>query len=116
VKRAAISANALRLPAMPSATLEIVRGRQRVVRRGIFFTLFFKRRRSVYAQLDGEIILADECQCIVHWPENGGPFGLSFEILRSASCPIDEHRRLTLQEMQGEDPTNFSSTGNRPAD
>ena len=84
MRRAPLSSNALQLPASPSASagLQIVRGRQTVVRHGIFFTVIGKHRRSVYQQLDGEIILAAECKCVVQWPEEGGPFGLSFEIVR----------------------------------
>jgi hypothetical protein len=100
MRRAALSANALELPATLPVTLEIVRGRQTVARRGLFFAVIAKHRRAVYQQLNGETILADECKCIVNWPDEGGDFGLSFDILRNADCPIDEHQRLTLREMQ----------------
>ena len=56
---------------------------------GVFFALVGKHRRSVYAQFDGEIILGDECKCIVDWPDAGG-----FAIRRQADCPIDEHQVL----------------------
>jgi hypothetical protein len=100
MRRAALSSNAIKLPPAPSVGLQIVRGRQTVVRVGIFFTVIGKCRRSCYQQFDGETILADECKCVVNWPEGGGPFGLSFEILRNAYCPIDEHQRLTLKDMR----------------
>lgn len=103
MRRAALAANALELPAKPPVTLEIVRGRQTLVRHGIFFAVIGKHRRAAYQQLNGEVILADECKCVVNWPEEGGDFGLSFEILRNADCPIDDHQRLTLSEMQEDD-------------
>ena len=113
MRRAALSLTALQLPASPSASagLQIVSGRQTVVRHGVFFTVIGKHRRSVYQQLDGEIILASECKCVVDWPEDGGPFGLSFEILRNAACPIDEHQRLSLEEMQAQDQISVQATG-----
>ena len=100
MRRAALSSNAITLPPSPAVGLQIVRGRQTVVRHGIFFAVVAKHRRAVYQQLNGETILADECKCLVRWPEGGGACGLSFEILRNADCPIDEHQRLTLRDMQ----------------
>jgi hypothetical protein len=104
MKRAALSPNALRLP--PSGapvTLEIVRGRQAVVRRGIFFAVIGNFRRSVYMQLDGSTILADECKCMVEWlddPRDGGyALPVGFEILRNADCPIDEHQILAHHDL-----------------
>lgn len=105
MKRTGASA-ALRLPGAPlrpaaalSCTLEIVQGRQRVHRHGIFFSLVAGRRRSVYTQLDGEIILADECECRIDWPaETGTDF--SFAVTRNLDCPIDEHKRLALEARQ----------------
>lgn len=102
MKRAALSRNALELPAQPAVRLEIVRGRQTVARHGIFFAVVGKHRRSVYMQLNGETILADECKCLVRWSEDAPP-GFSFEVLRNADCPIDEHQLLSLKEMQEED-------------
>ena len=103
MRRAALSPSALRLPPLPPVHLEIVHGRQRVVRRGIFFAFAGRSRRSAYTQLNGETILADECKCAIDWPEEGGDFGLSFTILRRAGCPIDEHRRLALEEIQSQE-------------
>lgn len=101
MRRAATSSNALRLPSQPAVTLEVVRDRnsdrQRVVRHGIFITHVGSRRRMVYQQLDGEIILADECKCRVDWPEvlpENWP--VSFVIERRFDCPIDEHKRQQL--------------------
>ena len=111
MRRAALSPNALRLPpphgVWPPVSLEIVRGRQRVVRRGIFFTMIGKHRRSCYQQLNGETILADECKCAVDWPEEGGDFGLGFKIQRCAGCPIDEHQRLALEEVQSQEDAGW---------
>ena len=104
MRRAALSSTALQLPPSPSGvSLEIVRGRQKTVRHGIFITWIGKQPRTVYQQLDGEIILADECKCFVDWPDEGGPFGLSFTIERRAECPIDEHKQMSLREMQREE-------------
>jgi hypothetical protein len=55
--------------------------------RGLFFTKVGERRRSVYQQDDGSVVLADTCSCRVE-------YGPSFAVVRSASCPIDEHRKL----------------------
>jgi hypothetical protein len=93
MRRAATSANALRLPPSEASTsLGVVRGRQEVIRlAGIFFTSIAGKRRSVYAQLDGEIVLADTCECATDWqPE--------FIVTRSISCPIDQHRMRAIQE------------------
>ena len=92
MRRAALSSTALQLPPSPSG-----------VRHGIFIMLIGKQPRTVYQQLDGEIILADECKCFVDWPDEGGPFGLSFTIERRAECPIDEHKQMSLREMQREE-------------
>ena len=70
---------------------------------GIFFAVIADHRRSVYQQYDGQVILADECKCVVNWLKfRGAAAGISFEILRNADCPINEHQRLTLQGMQKE--------------
>ena len=108
MRRAALSSNAITLPSSPSSrpadrARQIVRGRQTVVRHGIFFIVVAKNRRSAYQQLDGEIILVDECKCLVNWPEGGGPFGLSFEISRTSKCPINEHQKLALNNLQDEE-------------
>lgn len=99
--RAATSANVLTLPAAPSARLEIVGGRQRVVRFGIFFTVIGKHRRSVYEQLDGTIVLADECKCRIDYPDRffpeDGCGGVSFVVTPSPECPIDCHKVLGLR-------------------
>jgi hypothetical protein len=93
---------ALRLPGAPArtpepaCTLEIVKGRQTVRRHGIFFSPVSGHRRSVYMQLDGEIILADECECRMDWPEETGT-QFSFVVTRNVACPIDEHKRQALQ-------------------
>jgi len=45
-------------------------------------------RRTVYYQLDGEIILADECEC---------------DASSCLECPIDEHAiRARMRELQCE--------------
>jgi hypothetical protein len=102
--RAATSANVLSLPPTSSARLEIVGGRQRVVRFGIFFTVVGKHRRSVYEQLDGQIILADECKCRMDFPDKFFPDdtvrGPSFVVTPSAECPIDCHKVLGLRRSE----------------
>src|SRR5690242_1104443 len=95
MRRAAISSHAITLPSRPAA-LEIVAGRQRLVRRqGIFFALVARHRRAVYEQIDGKLILADECTCAIDWPE---PWG-ELAVRPSADCPIDEHQILTRSAM-----------------
>jgi hypothetical protein len=103
MKRAALSPNALTLPSCFSTHLEIVRGRQRVIRKGIFFTRVGKHLRSVYMQFDGEVILADECICRVDLEEDFFPSeccSFSFVVTRDAGCPIDEHKVLAVRTMQ----------------
>ena len=103
--RAAISANALTLPPTSSTKLEIVGGRQRVVKYAIFFAVVGKWRRSVYEQLDGRIVLADECTCRIEYP---GPFfpddcadnQFSFEVTPSMDCPIDCHKAQAFQHRE----------------
>lgn len=89
MKRAAASAFALTLAHSPSTakvvTMEIA-GRQQVMRVGLYFAKVGHWRRSVYQQLDGDQILADDCCCVVDWP-NG-----FFTVRRSPSCPIDQHK------------------------
>ena len=50
-----------------------------------------KRRRMVYQQLDGEILLGEECNCQASWDE------WSFFVVRSGDCPVDEHRLHALR-------------------
>jgi hypothetical protein len=88
MKRAAMSANALTLPPAPSLGPELVRGRQEVVRHGIFLGTFAGKRRTFYMQFDGEIILADECTCRMDY------CALYFRVECVFDCPIDEHRVL----------------------
>lgn len=99
MRRAGTSPSALTLPPLPSVTLEIVRGRQRVTRSGIFITTVGKRRRTVYQQHDGEIILADECtvDCPEELPEN---WPVTFVVSRRFDCPIDEHRLQLLRKQE----------------
>jgi len=53
---------------------------------GLQFAEINGKRRSVYRQLDGTIILADECKC-----------GVRFEL----DCPIDDHAiKASAQEMR----------------
>lgn len=97
MRRAGTSPSALRLPSRPAVTLEIVRDRQRVVRNGIFITCVGAKRRTAFQQLDGEVILADECKCLVEWPEElPENWPVSFVIRRRFDCPIDEHKRQFL--------------------
>lgn len=78
----------------------IVHGRQtieRVERTGIFFIRVGRYLRSVYCQMDGTTVLADECNCRVEWPERTlGSF--TFAIMRDLNCPIDEHKLLARTE------------------
>lgn len=102
MRRAALSPTALSLPPLPSATLTIVSGRQRVARNGMFAGSFRGRRRMLYQQLDGEVILADECKCRVEWPEElPEHWPVSFVIERRFDCPIDDHRRQLLDQELG---------------
>ena len=94
MRRAALSPSALTLPPiaeMPALHLVEVKGRQTVVRRGIFFTLIGRWRRSCYQQIDGETILADECKCWIDWLPD-------FTVRRSLNCPIDEHSVAARQK------------------
>ncbi|HLZ49257.1 MAG TPA: hypothetical protein VKP61_00765 [Candidatus Acidoferrum sp.] len=100
-RKAALSTNSLTLPSTPAVKLEIVGGRQRVVRVGIFFALVGRNRRAVYEQLDGQIVLADECKCRIDYPDKFFPDdmvrGPSFIITPSPECPIDCHKALGLR-------------------
>lgn len=68
-----------------------IEGRQTLTRHGVFFAKIGKYRRSVYQQLDGRIILGDECTCLVEW-------WLDLNVTRRIACPIDEHRIAALGE------------------
>ena len=97
-----MSPSALRLPpAPPSVKLEIVRERQTLVRSGIFLTYVHGKKRTVYQQLDGEIILADECKCTIEDLElpRSSP-RVSFVVVRQPDCPIDEHKRQLIAQQQ----------------
>ncbi len=102
--RTATSANVLTLPSTPSAKLEVVGGRQRAVRFGIFFSVIGRHRRSVYEQLDGQIVLADECTCRIDYPEKFFPDDCSseasFVVTPSPECPIDFHKALGLRNTE----------------
>jgi len=68
-----------------------IRGRQRVERTGLYFVVWGGRRRSVYQQLDSEVVLADLCTCRFDWrPE--------FTVTRSVNCVIDQHRKQAIEE------------------
>lgn len=58
--------------------------------RGLFFAKVDGRRRSVYQQDDGSVVLADTCSCKVEYRP-------CFTVVRLASCPIDEHRMLASE-------------------
>jgi hypothetical protein len=99
MRRAATSAYALTLVkpqnnTQRSTEVVSIAGRDRVVRRGIYFAVIGKRRRSVYQQFDGKIELADLCTCTVDWRPD-------FEIIRSAVCVIDEHARQARDDEWG---------------
>lgn len=94
----ALSANALTLPPVPSEELKVVAGRQQVVRQhGIFLGEFSGKRRTLYVQLDGQIILADECKCCVDWDYGEG---VGFSVRRVMDCPIDDHKVIALRQQQ----------------
>lgn len=103
-RRIATSANILTLPSTPSAKLEVVGGRQRVVRFGIFFAVVGQHLRSVYEQVDGKIILADECRCRIDYPDKFFPedccAGASFVVTPSIECPIDCRKLLGLRRTE----------------
>jgi hypothetical protein len=73
-----------------TAVVEI-NGRERIRRRGIYFTVIAGRRRMVYQQLNGEIELADLCTCFFDWTPD-------FEVTRSPGCVIDQHRLEAAQQ------------------
>jgi hypothetical protein len=98
MRRAATSANALTLPPAPSVGPELVQGRQQVVRHGIFLGDFRGKRRTLYMQFDGEIILADECKCRVDYSFDFFDSGLTFTVERVCDCPIDEHRVMARRQ------------------
>lgn len=67
------------------------------IEKGVFFQKMDAKGasntvRSVYAQDDGKIVLADTCTC---WPDYSKPQvdkGISFTVQRNPKCPIDQHR------------------------
>ena len=75
-----------------------------MVRFGIFFTVIGKHRRSVYENLDGQIVLADECKCRIDFPDKFFPDdcckGVSFVVTPSLDCPIDCHKVLGLRNTE----------------
>ena len=88
MKRSGTSAFALTLPKRPeNRTAEVVSisGRDRIAQRGVYFALIGRHRRSVYQQLDGKVVLGDECSCFTDWQPD-------FEVTRSEDCVIDQHR------------------------
>jgi hypothetical protein len=111
--RQATSANVLTLPSAPgakpsapTAKLEVVGGRQHVVRFGIFFTVVGRHRRSVYEQLDGQIVLAYECKCRIDYPDAFFPdhvcSGVTFVVTPSLECPIDCHKVRGLRNTEAQ--------------
>jgi hypothetical protein len=68
-----------------------IRGRDRIERRGVYITVVNHHRRMVYQQLNGEIELADLCTCLFDWQPD-------FEVTRSPSCVIDQHRLEAIKE------------------
>lgn len=87
MKAAALSRYAFSLPTSPekrSTMIVEVEGRQRVSRIGIFLATVGQRRRTVYENIDGEVIVADACTCAVDWQP-------SLRVTRSVNCPIDQH-------------------------
>ncbi len=93
----ALSVNALTLPPVPSVELQVVAGRQQVVRHGMFFGEYSGKRRALYTQLDGKIILADECKCRIDWTTK---VCAGFTVQRVIDCPIDDHKALALRQQQ----------------
>lgn len=74
-------------------------------RSGISFRIIGKHLRSIYHQFNGEIELADVCTCkLVEAPPRRcpGPCAccgvVSFVVVRSLDCPIDEHRAAAIRE------------------
>jgi hypothetical protein len=98
MKVAPLQPNAMTLPKAPSAELEVVDGRQRVVRHGIFFGDFRGKNRALYMQHDGNVILADECKCRTEW----GHGAVGFTVQRVIDCPIDEHKVSALNQQQAD--------------
>jgi hypothetical protein len=105
-RQAALSPYVLHFPsstATRTTALIEVAGREKVVRIGIFFTQVGQHRRSVYENLDGEIILADACKCELNWGSAGESWLSSlpesehtlqarpFSVTRSVNCPINCH-------------------------
>ena len=55
--------------------------------------------RSVYLQVDGKFILADECACAIIFLgfEPWLNTNISFRVERSIACPVDQHRIAALR-------------------
>lgn len=68
-----------------------IRNRDRIERRGVYITVVNHHRRMVYQQLNGEIELGDLCTCGFDWQPD-------FEVTRSPSCVIDQHRLEAIKE------------------
>jgi len=64
--------------------------------------------RSVYPQFGGDFILADECKCRVDYSKPSSA-GVSFTVIRSNQCPVDEHKQEFLNSLQP--PVNKSVQG-----
>ena len=47
--------------------------------------------RSVYPQLGGGVILADECKCRMEWGKIKPEGGVSFRVTAALDCPVDKH-------------------------
>lgn len=92
MRRAATSAYTITLP--PGRTAEVISidGRQTVARRGLYFVVIGRHRRSVYQQFDGSTELADLCTCSFDWQPD-------FEVQPSAGCRIDQHRLQALHRV-----------------
>ena len=94
MRRAGTSTYALTLVKPRTTEVVEVEGRDRILRRGIYFALVGKHRRSVYQQLDGKLELADLCSCKTDWTPD-------FGVIRSVGCPIDEHKREAMDDEWG---------------
>lgn len=72
-------------------------------KQGPFVDVFDGKRRTMFRNYDGNIVLADECKCAIEWlGRKAGTFAheepaISFRIIRSIDCPIDEHKSVALQ-------------------
>lgn len=59
---------------------------------GVAFTRIGKALRSVFRQTNGDVILADECKCVVEFTR-----GRAMSVKRILDCPVDEHKIRALQ-------------------